>query len=296
MKTQKAYKKKICLFFNHERGLKILQNLKKNKKYEILKVYLSKKNLKFGIKSSIKKLKYSYSIIKNVNSNKIIKFNLKNKIDLNIICGFPYIFNDKVLNSTKYGTINLHGGRLPKYKGGSPLNWQIINGEKIIGFSIIQADNSIDGGAILAQSSFKLSENLDIKHVHKIVNKKFPKLLNKVLFKIFNHTLRVKKNLKGKIYKQRKPEDGKINWKKMTNIQVHNFVRALTKPYPGAFCYEKYTNKKIIIFKSVKSTLDPKFSPGTVFIKNNSIYIKCKIRSIKIISSSKKMINNSIMY
>ena len=108
--------------------------------------------------------------------------------------------------------------------------------EKKIGFSIIKADHTIDGGDILAQSSFRLRENFDIKKVHELVNKNFPKLLNKVLNQIFKNKLNLIKNKHGKTYKQRKPEDGKISWNKMTNIEVYNFIRALTKPYPGAFC------------------------------------------------------------
>lgn len=296
MKIKDHDKKKICLFFNHERGLRIAQNLKKNSKYKISKIYLSKKNLNVKIKSPLRRLKYSFLIIKNVNSKKIVDYNLKNKIDLNIICGFPYIFNSNLLKSAKYGTINLHGGKLPDYKGGSPLNWQIINGEKKIGFSIIKADHTIDGGDILAQSSFRLRENFDIKKVHELVNKNFPKLLNKVLNQIFKNKLNLIKNKHGKTYKQRTPEDGKISWNKMTNIEVYNFIRALTKPYPGAFCIDRNSGKKIFIYKSKKSKLNPKIKPGTIFFRNKFFHIKCAKGSIKILKSSKKLINDSIMY
>ena len=64
---------------------------------------------------------------------------------------FPYIFNKELLDTPKHGSINLHGGRLPKYRGGSPLNWQIINNEKYIGISIIQMDEGIDTGPILLE-------------------------------------------------------------------------------------------------------------------------------------------------
>ena len=70
MKIKDHDKKKICLFFNHERGLRIAQNLKKNSKYKISKIYLSKKNLNVKIKSPLRRLKYSFLIIKNVNSKR----------------------------------------------------------------------------------------------------------------------------------------------------------------------------------------------------------------------------------
>ena len=288
-------KKKVCLFFNHDRGLNVFNYLIKNKNYEVSKVFLSKKNLKRKIIPIIKKSKYSYSIVRKVNSKKVLNFIIKNKIDFNIICGFPYIFNNKLLNSSKYGTLNLHGGKLPNYKGASTLNWQIINGEKKIGISIIQANTSIDGGDILTQSNFKLRENHDIKKVHQIVNKKFPILLSNVLKKLLNKKLNPKKNKNGKIYKQRKPSDGKIFWDKMTNIQVFNFIRALTLPYPGAFSFEKLSKKKIIFFKSKKSNLNPSIKPGTVFFKKKNIFVKSKKSSLQILKSSNKLINKSLL-
>ena len=61
--------------------------------------------------------------------NFFLFYNSKNT-DLNIFCGFPYIIKNNNFDLTKYGSLNLHAGKLPNYRGGSPLNWQIINGEK----------------------------------------------------------------------------------------------------------------------------------------------------------------------
>ena len=60
------------------------------------------------------------------------------------MCGFPYILKKKLFNIPKLGT--LKKGALPHYKGGSPLNWQIINGERKIGLSIIKINQKIDDG------------------------------------------------------------------------------------------------------------------------------------------------------
>ena len=51
---------------------------------------------------------------------------------------FSYILKKKLFNIPKLEPLNLHAGPLPHYKGGSPLNWQIINGERKIGLSIIK--------------------------------------------------------------------------------------------------------------------------------------------------------------
>ena len=55
---------------------------------------------------------------------------------MNIFSGFPYIVKNNLYNLSRFGSINLHAGKLPKYRGGSPLNWQIINGEKKLVFPL----------------------------------------------------------------------------------------------------------------------------------------------------------------
>ena len=70
---------------------------------------------------------------------------------------------------------------MPKYRGGSPLNWQIINGEKYIGISILKTEEKIDSGEIIIEKKFLLKENYNIKKVHEIANKYFPKIRFKLL-------------------------------------------------------------------------------------------------------------------
>ena len=85
-----------------------------------------------------------------------------------------------------------------------------------------------------------------------------------------------------RILKQRRDEDGEIVWNKMSALQVFNFVRAITKPYPGAYYYNNQKNKKRI-FKCKISRLNPKIAPGSEFIIKKKKFIKCKLNSIKII-------------
>ena len=288
-------KKKICFFFNHERGLNVVKYFSKMNTYEIKNIYLSKKNLNKKILPSIKKLNLNYKIIKEVNSNKVINFIKKNKVDINIICAFPYIFKKELLNSAKFGTLNMHGGKLPNYKGASTLNWQIINGEKKIGISIIKADSSIDGGDILSQYSFNLKDKHEISDVHKIVNKKFPIILENTLKRYFKGKIKLKKNSGGKIYKQRSEKDGKINWNLMNSLEVYNFIRAITKPYPGAYSHISNSKKKVIIYKSAKSKLNPKILPGCIFKNKGKTFVKCFKESVEIKSCSTKLKDKNLL-
>ena len=115
---------KIALFYNNLRGHYLFEKLQ-SQGYQITKI-IAKKNLNHQI---LKKSK-NHKIIKNLKSKKFLKFIHTNDFDVFILAGFPYIFSPKLISLPKFGIINLHGGKLPKYRGGSPLSWQIINDEK----------------------------------------------------------------------------------------------------------------------------------------------------------------------
>ena len=73
-----------------------------------------------------------------------------------VMAGYTQILKKPLLASTDKGVINLHGGRLPEYRGGSPINWQIINGETYGECVIHLVDEGIDTGPILARQSYPI--------------------------------------------------------------------------------------------------------------------------------------------
>jgi hypothetical protein len=100
---------------------------------------------------------------------------------LGIVAGFNKVLPESLIANNAMGIINLHAGKLPQYRGGSPLNWQIINGESIIGVTIHQIDSGIDTGPILASGSFPLGCDEGIKEAHQKANLLFLSLLKEVL-------------------------------------------------------------------------------------------------------------------
>ena len=127
---------------------------------------------------------------------------------------------------------------MPKYRGGSPLVWQIINNEKEIGLSIIKINEQIDGGSILSKAKFKNLKSHNIDIVQKKANKLFLKLTLKAITKLQNkNKLKIQpKSLS--YFKQRNDKDGFIDFAKSSN-DVYNFVRAQSYPYKGAFFFNK---------------------------------------------------------
>ncbi len=170
--------------------------------------------------------------------------------DLFVLAGYNKILKKEIISIPRFGSINLHGGKLPDYRGVAPINWQIIRGEKEGGCCIISLDEGIDTGDILIQEFYEIGIN---DTAQTIVNKQldlFPSMLRKVVQKIETGQIKgIKQNpLEGAYFTRRYPGDGLISWKTMSAGQSHNMIRALTGPYPPAFCY--YNGKKYYILGS----------------------------------------------
>ncbi len=274
--------KNIAVFFNNTRGLYIYNHLAK-KKFNILPI-LTRKFLNNKILKLIKNKK-KIKLIKNLKDNSLKKYFKKEKYDLFIAAGFPHIFNKSYLAQPKFGIINLHAGKLPKYRGGSPLNWQIINNEKKIGISIIKLDSKIDQGPIICEKKFNNNKNDYIDDVHKKVNNFFIKMIDRSI-----KILEMKKKLKNQkfsksYFHQRSDKDGLINFN--TNaLNVYNFIRALSHPYKGAFFFHK--GKKIRIYKSKINTIKSTNKIGKPFKlkRKKNLIIKCKKNNIEVLRTN----------
>ena len=71
-------------------------------------------------------------------------------------------------------SINLHAGKVPEYRGSSPLNWALINGETTFGLSILKLDGGIDSGEVLCERTFEISASDSIQALHTIAGGAFP--------------------------------------------------------------------------------------------------------------------------
>ena len=283
MKLKNNTRLKVVLFYNGEKGKFILKKINSLKNILIKKVVVINKEL---IKEEKNKFfKKKYILIKKLNTENSRKILKKIASDIFIIAGFPIILKKKIFNIPKQMTINLHGGPLPQYRGGSPLNWQIINKEKNIGISIIKVDEGIDTGELLAQTRFNLSIKDDIKTVHKKANTLFFKLLKNVLIKISNKKLKIKKQnniTKYKYWKQRSDLDGSIHLKKKTAQDIEYHVKALTKPYPGAWV-KLDGNKKLRIFKLKVLEKNILKKKGEIKKIKQNLFIRSKDKTFKVI-------------
>ena len=216
--------------------------------------------------------------------------------DIIIVSGFSRLIPQEVMNSTRVATVNIHQSLLPAYRGRHPLNWAIINGEKYTGVTLHHLNESFDEGNIILQKKIKIYDNDTIMDLYwKTVVK------GRELLSTFYRNAK-KGNIKGfrqnpslaSYFPPRKPKDGKIDWKESAE-NIHNLVRALTYPYPGAYFY--FQRKKWVIEETQvirKGPTDsnlgkPIFYKGDCLVKTGSGFIKIKqLRKRKLIEIKKQ--------
>ena len=141
----------------------------------------------------------------------------------------------------------LHASLLPDYSGGAPLVWAMINGEKTTGISLFRMDKGVDSGPIVGQLEEEIKDHDSIATLYGRIEEKGLMLLRREIPKIASgkFTLSEQDESKRKTYPQRNEDDGEIDWS-WDPLRIKNFIRAQTKPYPGAFFYIE--GKKVIVW------------------------------------------------
>ncbi|MBL0198956.1 MAG: methionyl-tRNA formyltransferase [Chitinophagaceae bacterium] len=169
------------------------------------------------------------------------------KPDLILVIGWYYMIPKSIMQIPPKGAIGIHASLLPEYRGNAPLVWAIINGEKESGVSLFYFDDGVDTGDIIAQKRFDIAETDTIKDVlekTKICSKDIL-IENMPLLKENKAARLVQDHTKATTFPKRTPKDGEIDWS-LSAKNIKDFIRAQTKPYPGAFTM--IGGKKIIIW------------------------------------------------
>ena len=188
--------------------------------------------------------------------NQLIKD--ETKVDLFLFIGWSEIISKNIVDNNM--CFCLHPSLLPKYRGGSPIQHQMINLEKLSGVTIFKMNEGIDTGPIYFQESFNL-ENLDLKDVFqniiKIGTKGF-KLLIKDVLNDKNLKLKEQKQDEATTFKRRIPEQSEItveDFQSLSANELSNKINSLQDPYPNAFI--KCKDGSILFLTSSKHESSP---------------------------------------
>src|SRR5580658_283175 len=168
-----------------------------------------------------------------------------------IIYSFSYrhLIPETVLELAPLGAYNLHPSLLPSYRGRAPVNWVLVNGERETGATLHHMVARADAGDIVGQRAVAIDDNDTALTLYRKLIQLGVELIDELHPKIVAGTAPRRKLeiSKGSYFGRRKPEDGRIDWRWPAR-RIFNLVRAVTHPYPGAFCF--VGGRKLLVWES----------------------------------------------
>lgn len=196
--------------------------------------------------------------------------------DLLVCVSYHAIIKTELLNKYKQRIINAHLAPLPYYRGRAPINWAIINGEDHTAVTVHFMNEGVDTGPIIVQERVPIYDDDRAIDVLLRALPYFPKLVLKAVRLIEEGKVEaVPQNpYEGTYFPKRTPEDGLVDWTSEKAKDIHNKIRALIDPYPGAFSY--YRGDKVIFISSELPKNLKRVSPvgGIIFGKNSDQSVK----------------------
>jgi len=201
-----------------------------------------------------------------------------------IIFSFYYrnMVGPAILSIPPAGCLNLHGSLLPRYRGRCPVNWALIHGEKETGVTLHYMTPKPDDGDIVGQKKVEISLEDTALTLHSKMTVAATSLLTEVLPPIREGKAprTPQEHRLASYFGGRKPADGEIDWDK-TATEIHNLVRAVTRPYPGAFSYLR--NRKCFFWSVIPVENNDDVIPGTV-ISSDPLVVRCGQGAIQLLA------------
>ena len=224
------------------------------------------------------------------NNTEII--NMLKQLNPDVICVVAYgkILPKEILEIPKLGCINVHGSLLPKYRGAAPIQWSIINGDKITGITTMYMDENMDTGDIILKQEVQIGEDETTGELWDRLSTIGGTLLVETLKQIENGTApRIKQQGEFSIAPMLEKEISKIDWNNQTSKQIKDLTRGLN-PIMGT--YSMLNNKKIKFWKiqipkaeEIIFEFDNNSVPGTIVYSNEKqgLFIKTIDGLIKVL-------------
>ena len=207
-------------------------------------------------------------------------------LEPDVICVVAYgkILPKEILDIPRRGCINVHGSLLPKYRGAAPIQWAVINGDKVTGVTTMYMDVGMDTGDMILKQEVEIVPDETTGEVWNKLSKIGSQLLVKTLEQIENGTApRIPQSDDFSMAPMLDKEMSKIDWENKTAIEIKNLVRGLD-PIMGTYSY--LDGKKIKIWKvDVIPNDNSNVENGTVIKADckDGLYIKAKDGIIKVL-------------
>lgn len=271
-------------FGTHDFAVKILQSLIDNPKISVDLVITQpdkptgRKKVMTAPPVKILAEKYNLKILQPT-TLKTFDFRTLETFDLGICAQYGLLIPENILNAPKHGIINTHTSLLPKYRGASPIQSALINGETETGITIMKMDKGLDTGPIILQKRLKIEPNdtfleLDEKlaqiAILALLEGIFPYIEGKI--KPQNQD-----NTQATTCREFTRDDGKINWS-LSSQTIYNQYRGLT-PWPGIWTMTDNLKSNLPKSKRIKllniKPSNQQIENGKLKIENNKLFIGC---------------------
>ncbi|MBC8062603.1 MAG: methionyl-tRNA formyltransferase [Clostridiaceae bacterium] len=186
--------------------------------------------------------------------------------DFIIVVAFGQILPLEVLNIPKFCCINLHASLLPQNRGAAPINWAIINGDKVTGNTTMLMGESLDTGDMLLKEQIGITEEMTYGQLHDILSVSGAELVMDTIKKYISSDIIPEKQIHSNstYAKMLNKEIALINWN-TTAVEICNFIRGLN-PKPTA--YTIYENQTMKIYKAKPIEEKCKHVPGYITLVN----------------------------
>lgn len=203
------------------------------------------------------------------------------KVDFFIVIAYGKILPGEILNIPKYGTVNVHGSLLPKYRGASPIQSALLNGEKETGLTIMKINEELDEGDIYLLKKEPVTEKDTYESLAKKLSGIGALILPSALKDIKNGILTPIKQNDSKATKCVKftKLDALINPSVEDAEKIFNKLRAFT-PWPGIFM--NYGNKRLKIIKASVISFNKHINPGELKADNKELFLGTRKGVLKI--------------
>jgi len=227
-----------------------------------------------------------FAIEKNIPILQPVKISLEAELlkqyqaDIIVTCAFGQILKQSVLDIVPHGVINVHGSLLPKYRGAAPVQWSVINGDKVTGVTILQTELGLDSGPMICSEPFKIEPTATSGEVLQAMVPVAVKALLNALEQIEKGTAKfIPQNSDEVVFAPMlNKEMAKIDWAKKAP-DIVNLVRGLN-PWPIAFF--KLNGQPVKVYQA--TALEGQAKPGLIVQANvkNGLIVGCGEGLLKI--------------
>lgn len=174
--------------------------------------------------------------VAHVNDEDSLEILRRMQCDLLVVLGWGQILSDAALQIPTVGTVGAHASLLPHNRGSAPVNWAIIKGETSTGNSLMWLAPGVDTGALIAQRAFPITPFDTCDTIYDLVGQSNRDMVLDLLKQLTagHRPGRPQAHTDERVLPRRRPQDGRIDWDDSAQ-QIYNLIRAVTRPYPGAF-------------------------------------------------------------